>query len=66
MPPCPGQVQVAESEHARVLTMDVETRETHFQYAASSYRWGGVLYQQCAPSGFVPGFTTQSRLDPYR
>lgn len=38
MPPYSGQVQIAESDRARALTMDGEMWEIHFQYAAGSYR----------------------------
>ncbi len=40
-PPYSGQVQIAESDHARALTMDGETWEIHFVYAAN-----GQYYQR--------------------
>ncbi len=38
-PPYSGQVQIAESDHARALTMDGETWEIHFLYAANDQNY---------------------------
>ena len=35
MPPYSGQVQIAESDRARALTMDGENWEIHFCYASN-------------------------------
>jgi hypothetical protein len=61
MPPFSGQVQIAESERARVLTMDGEVWEIHFQYAASSYR--RVAYIEHKELVEIPQRTAQELSD---